>query len=292
MTKILFFGIRSSSCLNKNGLFTKEQISLVKDAGFDLLELNLNHQSSGLDYNKTDFILQLNREAERISVRLTAHAPAEISMTSPEKSDDGTIIKTYSDMIRKTAGCGIGRMVAHPCINDRDRRPGSEEKQMERFMYRMEKIAAVCETEKAVLLLETMVPGRISSSMDNLIRVVDAVNSPFLKICLDTNHLNLSEDICCAMGRAGDRIGEFHLNDNHGAMEEHLLPWSGIIDWNFFAESVRTISYNGDMVFEPSILKDGTPYKPEHTDRMLKETRDVADRILNAISSKDGAGNE
>ncbi len=279
-------GIRSSSCLNDAGIFTKEQLPFIKKVGFNLVELNLNHPWTGLDYKNELLISELCREAERNSVRLTAHAPTEIPLTTTDKTDDARIIEIYIDMAQKIAGAGIEGLVIHPCRDIQScKSTDTEEIQMENFICRMEKIMPVCEKMHATLLLETMIPGRISSLMDNLIRVVDNVNSPFLKICLDTNHLNLSEDICAAAERAGERIGEFHLNDNHGIKEEHLLPYSGTIDWDAFTRMISRIAFEGNMILEPSRLMDGTQYIPENAALMLKQAKRAADRILNSLSA-------
>jgi len=278
-------GIRSSSCLDDAGLFTGRQFPVIRKAGFNLVELNLNHPWTGLDYKNERLISELCLEAETNSVRLTAHAPEEIQLTEFHKSGDENIICAYSEMIERISGCGIFRIVLHPCTGNSSVSERNNKIRIRNLVSRLEKILPVCERKNMVLLLETMVPGRVSSSMDTLIRVTDEVNSPSLKICLDTNHLNLSEDICAAAERAGERIGEIHLNDNHGLKEEHLLPYSGTIDWESFTEALSAISYSGDMILEPSWLADGRPYKPHHTALMLEQAKIVADRIPDSLSA-------
>jgi len=272
-------GIRSSSCLDADGLFTKRQMALIRDAGFGLAELNLNHPWTGLDYKDQGVILELSREAAKNSIRLSAHAPTELQLTEFDKSADEIIVSVYRDIVNRVSGCGIKSIVIHPCTGNASVSGRNNGIRIRNLISRLEKILPACESSETTLLMETMTPGRISSGMDTLIRAADAVDSPFLKICLDTNHLNLSEDICTAAERAGKRVGEIHLNDNHGLMEEHLLPYSGTIDWENFFKSLSVISYEKDMILEPSRLADGTPYGPGHTALMLRQAKEAADKI-------------
>lgn len=281
-------GIRSSSCLNKDGVFTKEQLSIIRNAGFNIVELSFNNPHTGLDCNDNALMSGLKKEAESLSMRLTAHALRDFSLTLVEKTEDERIIKIYRERILAIAEAGINSIVLHPCsVTQAPVLQDALEIQIQNFTARLEKIMPVCEKNRVTLLLETMSPGRVASRMGNLIRVVDHIGSPFLKICLDTNHLNLSEDICAATEKAGKRIGEFHLNDNHkGVEEEHLLPYSGEIDWDAFLTTLCRFAPDVDMILEPSWLQDGKPYEPEDTGLMLKQSREVADRLLSEIESK------
>ncbi|HPP30306.1 MAG TPA: sugar phosphate isomerase/epimerase family protein [bacterium] len=281
-------GIRSSSCLNKDGLFTKEQIPVVKNAGFSLLELNFNNPETGLDCDDTKILWGLKQEAEHYSIKLSAHAPRDISLAIGDKTEDGRIVRIYTERIQRMAEYGgIDSIVLHPGGSEESFGLNTERMQIRNCISRIEKIIPVCEKNKVTLLLETMTPVCVFSKMDNLIEIVDSVGSLFLKICLDTNHLSLSEDICDAAKRAGKRICKFHLNDNHyGIKEEHLLPYSGDIDWDAFISVLVHYFYGVDMILEPSRLHNGKFYEPKDTALMLKQARKIADRILREMREK------
>ncbi len=286
MTPPPIIGIRSSSCVNEDGLFTREQLSVVKDAGFDLLELNLNHTATGLDHRNTSMLAALGAEAERIGIALTAHAPSDVALTAGTEADDERVIGFCAEIVKNLAGRGISGVVFHPCtgpsiLSD----PGKQEARAAGFARRLKTIARLCEDSGVTLLLETMIPGRLSSSMDNLIRAVDAVGSERLKICLDTNHLCLTEDICAAAERAGARIGEIHLNDSYGKRENHLLPYSGVIDWHAFAETLSRMEYRGNIIMEPSWLQNGDALKPGNAAVILEQARAVADRFQSDMNA-------
>ena len=63
----------------------------------------------------------------------------------------------------------------------------------------------------------------------------------YLGICYDNGHANLPEFAAylCDMPEIAPRIYAFHLHDNDGLTDQHLLPFAGTADW---AEVVRLIA--------------------------------------------------
>jgi sugar phosphate isomerase/epimerase len=66
-----------------------------------------------------------------------------------------------------------------------------------------------------------------------------AGNSEYLKICLDVGHANnpnqshLTENsLKTFIQEYGQRIIHLHFHDNHGKIDEHLVPGEGNIDWH------------------------------------------------------------
>jgi len=49
---------------------------------------------------------------------------------------------------------------------------------------------------------------------------------------------------------AGGRLITTHLQDNHGARDEHLPPGDGAIDWEDVAAALREIGYPGCLMLE------------------------------------------
>jgi len=153
--------------------------------------------------------------------------------------------------------------------------------QLDALTHALQRLAPTCERVGVRLAAETMVPGRLTSSMNHLIEVVDRVDSPWVGICLDTNHLNLSEDVNAAVRRAGHRLVEFHLNDNHFVREEHLLPFEGAIDWMALARAMADIDYGGHLIMEP-----GGQYAQQ--DGILAMARRAADRFSQELGRARG----
>src|ERR1700734_1462768 len=52
-----------------------------------------------------------------------------------------------------------------------------------------------------------------------------------LKLCFDIGHAHVEEGVAASFDAMRDRIVTAHIHDNHGEKDEHLLPYTGTIDW-------------------------------------------------------------
>ena len=52
--------------------------------------------------------------------------------------------------------------------------------------------------------------------------------------------------------KLGDRAKVLHIQDNRGALDDHLIPTRGIIDWKAFATTLGEVGYSGTFNFEVS----------------------------------------
>lgn len=53
-----------------------------------------------------------------------------------------------------------------------------------------------------------------------------------LKFCFDIGHAHLDAGVAEGFELMRGRIATTHIHDNHGEKDEHLLPYSGTIDWD------------------------------------------------------------
>jgi sugar phosphate isomerase/epimerase len=89
-------------------------------------------------------------------------------------------------------------------------------------------------------------------NIDQLLAIVDGVDSDSLGICLDTGHLNLIK------GNQGEFIHKcdskllaLHIADNLGVNDDHMLPYSkGTVDWKDVINALHDINYDGLFNFE------------------------------------------
>src|SRR6202453_1709216 len=52
-----------------------------------------------------------------------------------------------------------------------------------------------------------------------------------LRLCFDIGHAHMEEGVEASFDAMRDRIVTAHIHDNHGEKDEHLLPYTGTIDW-------------------------------------------------------------
>ncbi len=84
------------------------------------------------------------------------------------------------------------------------------------------------------------------NTCDQGLRLVKAVNSPAVKLHLDTFHMNIEEaNPAAAIRLAGDKLGYFHIGEsNRGYLGD------GVIDFDAIFDALIDIDYQRDIVFE------------------------------------------
>lgn len=91
------------------------------------------------------------------------------------------------------------------------------------------------------------------SSVYELVELVDAFNDPkHVGICYDFGHGNLCGNAFHRknLNVIGSRLHAIHVQDNHGTLDEHLLPFHGNIDWAECMAGLADIGYDGDLTYE------------------------------------------
>ena len=84
------------------------------------------------------------------------------------------------------------------------------------------------------------------STCDQGLKMINDVNSPALKLLLDTFHMNIEEK---HQGDAIRRAGR-HLGHLHACGSDRGTPGNDHIDWPGIAATLRDIRYDGDLVIE------------------------------------------
>lgn len=92
--------------------------------------------------------------------------------------------------------------------------------------------------------------NRFETSFINLaeqaIEVVDRVDSPAVKVMLDTFHMNIEErSLGDAIRAAGKRLAHVHTCEN-----DRGAPGSGHVPWQEVAKALKDIGYQGPLVIE------------------------------------------
>jgi D-psicose/D-tagatose/L-ribulose 3-epimerase len=84
------------------------------------------------------------------------------------------------------------------------------------------------------------------NTVDQALDMVDDVNSPALKVHLDTFHMNIEEkDQGKAIRKAGKLLGHFHACGS-----DRGTPGNDHIDWEPIVKALKAIGYKGDAVIE------------------------------------------
>lgn len=99
-----------------------------------------------------------------------------------------------------------------------------------------------------IICLENIHHKSITESIEDIFLLIDALDSDQIGICLDTGHLNLSEDKDQVrfIKKAGKRLKALHLADNDGTDDQHLMPTArGQVDFLAVIKALHDINYDG-----------------------------------------------
>ena len=89
---------------------------------------------------------------------------------------------------------------------------------------------------------------------DEGVRFCREVDSPAVKLLLDTFHMNIEEDdIPAAFRRAGSLLAHVHVGEGN-----RKLPGMGHLPWAEIGKALRDIGYNGMVVTEPFMKAGGS----------------------------------
>lgn len=132
---------------------------------------------------------------------------------------------------------------------------------------------AIKTAEKLDLIYNVEVVNRfeqfIMNTVEEALQYVKEVDSPNIKILLDTFHMNIEEDsIPGAIKKAGNYLGHLHIGENN-----RKPPGYGHIPWKSIASALKAISYDEWVVMEPFLLPGG------EVGRDIKIFRDILPNV-------------
>jgi D-psicose/D-tagatose/L-ribulose 3-epimerase len=84
------------------------------------------------------------------------------------------------------------------------------------------------------------------NTVEQALEMIAEVDSPALRLLLDTFHMNIEEkDIPAAIRRAGRHVAHIHACGS-----DRGTPGNDHLDWRGIAAALRDIRYTGDVVIE------------------------------------------
>ncbi|MFD0620708.1 sugar phosphate isomerase/epimerase family protein [Paenibacillus sp. GCM10027629] len=93
--------------------------------------------------------------------------------------------------------------------------------------------------------------NRFFASAEELAQLVDALDHRLIGACWDTGHAHVQKiEQASAFRILGSRLKATHIHDNNGAIDQHLLPYQGTIDWTELVGALKEIRYSGDFTYE------------------------------------------
>ncbi len=248
---------------------------LIGEAGFDGVDVNplpiltgkeirAYKRSPILDMDETA-ILSVFRPyrdaAAKYGLRnFQAHAPYPSCMPRDPQYNE-YLMRGLEKIIGGCASMDCHRLVIHPFFYAYEDQLSPEE-EWELNLQGYTRLIPLARRYGVTICLENMFTrhsGKLYAACCSDIafacRLVDELNrragERIFGFCLDTGHLLLvGKDVRQAMRQLGDRLEAFHIHDNNGIDDQHMAPYTGILDWDRFIDGLRELQFSKPLNFE------------------------------------------
>jgi D-psicose/D-tagatose/L-ribulose 3-epimerase len=229
-------------------------VDKVADLGFDILEVNAG-TIANMDSTERK-ALKVHADARNITLSYCIGLTADYDVAS----ENAAIRKRGLEFLEKMI-VGIGEMGGGPLGGITysywpGTLPENKDKReiVDRSITSIKEVAKIAVENNVMMVLEVVnrFEQFIINCCDEALDYVKRVDSPNVKIMLDTFHMNIEEDsIGGAIEKAGSYLGHLHIGENN-----RRPPGYGHIPWDELASALKKINYQGYIVMEP-FLKPG-----------------------------------
>ncbi len=253
-----------------------EMLPLVKEAGFDCIDFNID---SKISYRETcngkidEFFKQSDEELkkfykplkdklEELNITMSQmHGPFPIFAKDNEAATKQLVNATHKCiMLCEFFNCPY--LIVHPSKLD------CPKEEYELNIKQYTDLIEDAKKYKVGICLENMFQGKdghvteaVCSDIKEAVNYIDTLNEiageKIFSFCYDLGHATLlGKDIRRSINELGDRLTTLHIHDNNGLNDTHQQPFSNtrgsgwVTDWNGFIEGLRDINYKGVLSFE------------------------------------------
>jgi len=243
-------------------LGSKESFSLVKDAGFDALEIDLSRGIGGAALrsdNWKDGMISIRNAAEVNGLEIvSAHAPHDPRLYIPENEPSAEERACFDALLVRSAEAakllGAGILVVHPVddlINaeyDSAVNLETNKKYLGGVVAEAEKYGIKIAVENVYYSSAYRLRRRYGESAEDVIKLADALGAG---ICWNCGHAHpVTMDQARAVKKIGERMILMHLSDSRGHTDAGLPPMigGGNIKWEQIMPAVAEIGFEGYAV--------------------------------------------
>ncbi len=231
----------------------KESLKLIHEAGFRYADMNFGIDAAKRTGIYSDnfeaYFEDINKSCDEIGITLVqAHSPMGKPLV------DGNV-QFLEDTIRCVDACGawgIPNLVVHsgylPDISTKECFAKNKE-----FFSRILDVAEKYGVNILVENFDKMSRDNVYwiDNAPDLLSMIEYVNHPLFHAVWDTGHANMQEmPQDEALRLLGSHVRALHVHDNHGAHDEHLVPFLGSLNLDSLMTGLLDIGYDGYFTFE------------------------------------------
>lgn len=186
------------------------------------------------------------------------HVAPNLNLIDPEKSRRIDSMDEVKRALEAAEQIPITAAVLHLGLKDES----WNTRALENSLTAIEHLKAFAHPLGVRILLENL--QNDVTTPEHLLEILKVGHFGNVGICLDVGHAHLglpasNKGIDEAFELLAPRVGQLHLNDNHGLKDDHLWPGAGSIDWKSLAKHIATLPANTPGILEISYELDETP---------------------------------
>jgi sugar phosphate isomerase/epimerase len=212
-------------------------------------------------------VAKLNAIAKAKGIRYTVHAPfADINIASPSKPMLTASVKRLEQSMSYARDLDAQLWVFHPGAKTgiSSFYPNQDWKQNTETIQQLHATAEKHGLNTAIENLPEKY-GFLMKTPEDFQRFYKETQLHDVGIVLDVGHANIENQTINFLKKLPDKIVHMHLSDNMGENDQHLGIGYGKINWQQFAETLKEIAYDKNIIIEAI----------EHVPESLKKLREM-----------------
>lgn len=267
------------SMIGESDIVPTEQLKMIKSAGFDCFFMH---------YGGYENIDRIAGAAADIGLKFeSVHAPySDINALWKDSAEGDEYLRFL--LTRIIDGCArvhVDLCIIHTSIGNTA--PPVSGTGIDRFR----KMSDYARNKNIRLAFENLEP------LPHFHAVMEAITE-YHGFCWDCGHNLCYTPQMDMMAKYGGRILYTHIHDNYGVTRPgnidcrddlHLLPFEGALDWNWFADKIRSSGYRGSLTIEGK-LKSKEEYRNMPLDEYFCHAFERAVKLRGMCDDGAGAG--
>lgn len=193
----------------------------------------------------------LRRKADSLGLEMTcivgAGAIAARQMVDP--TDHDRLVEMFKERIGMAKQLGCTRLVG---LSGNTSIEATHDQQMKYVIQCLRRLAPIAEENGVTLVMEALNPlvdheGYFLTRTDQTMLILEAVNSPNVKMLFDIYHQQITEgNVIRNITQNIARIGHFHVGDNPGRKQ----PGTGELNYKNIFKAIADSGYDGYVALE------------------------------------------
>lgn len=237
----------------------------IKEHGWSCIDFALTDTNSPFynsPFEETKSILLREKErAEAAGIEIwQVHGPWRWPPRDYTPEDRAERMEKMKKSIRFCNILGCRNWVVHPIMpfGIEDIGTGNEQATWDINLEFMQELLLTAKENDVTICLENMPMLKFSlAKPSEILRFVKTINDDNFKICLDTGHVSVFEelDLAKCICELGKEIRVLHVHDNKKSLDLHMFPYFGVIAWQSVSKALRSIEFDGVLSLESLLPK-------------------------------------